>query len=550
MAEALYRKYRPQRFADVSEQEHVIRTVTNQIASGKTAQAYLFAGPRGVGKTTIARLLAKSVQCEGKGQGEFEPCGACAQCVAFQEGRAMDILEVDAASQTGVDNVRENIIENVRFAPTTAKFKVFIIDEVHMLSTSSFNALLKTLEEPPKHAVFILATTELHKIPATILSRCQRFDFRRIPEVEIMKRLQKIAASEAVTVDDDVTAAIAKSSEGCLRDAESLFGQLLALGEQHIGMSTASLLLPQSAARTIAGILRALSKREAYGAMNELLAFTESGGNCKHLADELAEAVRDTLYISLGDQASLSADPELGRSQTEASKALKPAEIGSLLDLVLEARFRSTLGNLPQAPLEIAFVRFCYPVVPVAAVAPIATPSAPVVAPVVRAPQPAPAAVAAPAAPARAPMPSFAKPTNRAVLPPSAPNGSKLVEESSPRQPVVSSADGAELPALTLDDVKDKWGRCISVVAEKSVAVSLLMKTATVADVSGGRIILEVPYAIHAEKFKDNKTSLMVCAGIETIVMRPVHLEVVLQKREQVENTVDALLGAFGGNVV
>lgn len=547
MAEALYRKYRPQRFADVSEQEHVIRTVTNQIASGKTAQAYLFAGPRGVGKTTIARLLAKSVQCEGKGQGEFEPCGACAQCMAFQEGRAMDILEVDAASQTGVDNVRENIIENVRFAPTTAKFKVFIIDEVHMLSTSSFNALLKTLEEPPKHAVFILATTELHKIPATILSRCQRFDFRRIPEVEIMKRLQKIASSEAVTVDDDVTAAIAKSSEGCLRDAESLFGQLLALGEKHIGMNTASLLLPQSAAKTIAGILHFLSKRDAYGAMTELLAFTESGGNCKHLADELAEAVRDTLYISLGDQASLSADPELGRSQTEASKTLKPAELGSLLDLVLEARFRSTLGNLPQAPLEIAFVQFCYPATP--AVMPIVTPAQPIPAtvPVTRAPQPVSATLVVPT---RVPMPSFAKPTSRAVLPPSAPNGSKLVEEAQQTQPVVASVDGAELSPLTLDDVKDKWGRCISVVAEKSVAVSLLMKTANVAGVSGNLITLEVPYAIHAEKFKDAKTSVLVCAGIERILMRPVRLEVVLQKKEQVENTVDALLGAFGGNIV
>jgi len=406
---------------------------------------------------------------------------------------------------------------------------------VHMLSTSSFNALLKTLEEPPRHAVFILATTELHKIPATILSRCQRFDFRRIPEAEIMKRLQKIAGSESVTIDDEVTAAIAKVSEGCLRDAESLFGQVLALGETHITMSTASLLLPQSAARTIADILRTLVKRDAHGAMQALLSFTESGGNCKHLTDELAESVRDTLYLALGDTQAASADPDLQRAQIEMSKSVKPADLGQLLDLVLEARFRSTIGHLPQAPLEIAFVRFCYPVTPVS------LPSAPVPTPVT------PAPVKQLSAPVRTPTPALVRPSlAKPALPPSAKESVLPVAPVLPAAPV----DESQLPPFVLEDVRDKWGRCISAVAEKSVAVSLLMKTATVAAVDGGLITLEVPYAIHAEKFKDMKTAAMVSAGIESIFMRPARLQVILQKKEEVTNTVDALLGAFGGKVV
>ena len=200
----LYRKYRPQKFAQVTGQEHIITTIVNEIATGQVAHAYLFSGPRGTGKTTTARLLAKAVNCETRANGASEPCDTCLSCVEISAGRNIDVIEIDAASHTGVDNVRENIIDNAQFKPTKSKWKVFIIDEVHMLSTSAFNALLKTLEEPPAHVIFILATTELHKLPLTIISRCQRFNFHKIPLEQMRARLQELASSEEVKIDDEV----------------------------------------------------------------------------------------------------------------------------------------------------------------------------------------------------------------------------------------------------------------------------------------------------------------------------------------------------------
>src|SRR3989344_5558425 len=188
MATTLYRKYRPQTFAEVVGQNHIKTTLQNELEKDKIAHAYLFSGPRGLGKTTMARLFAKAVNCLTRKSGQSEPCNQCNSCQEVITGRSLDVIEIDAASHTGVDNVRENIIENSRFTPTSRKFKVFIIDEVHMLSTSAFNALLKTLEEPPEHAIFILATTEIHKVPETIVSRCQHFDFHKVPTADIVKR--------------------------------------------------------------------------------------------------------------------------------------------------------------------------------------------------------------------------------------------------------------------------------------------------------------------------------------------------------------------------
>ena len=189
----LYRKYRPRTFAEVAGQEHVKAALANEAATGRVAHSYLFSGPRGVGKTSIARIFAKAINCGARGR-DGDPCGTCGPCLEISEGRALDVIEIDAASHTGVDNVREQVIEHARFAPSSLAYKVFIIDEVHMLSTSAFNALLKTLEEPPAQVVFILATTELHKLPATVVSRCQRFDFRKIDPKEMARRLGRLVA--------------------------------------------------------------------------------------------------------------------------------------------------------------------------------------------------------------------------------------------------------------------------------------------------------------------------------------------------------------------
>ncbi len=429
MAETLYRKYRPQTFADVAEQEHVTRTIQNQLASGALAHAYLFSGPRGVGKTTIARLLAKSVNCTGRKADESEPCNACGPCVEFARGRFLDAIEIDAASNTGVDNVRENVIENIRFVPQRGKYKVFIIDEVHMLSTSAFNALLKTLEEPPAHAMFIFATTELHKIPATIISRCQRFDFHRIPADEMITRLTRISAAENVQVDDDVLRAIAKLSEGCLRDAESLLGQVLSLGGTHITATAAAGILPVTTIALVRDLTDAVRANDVQGALKKLNAFVDDGGSVKHLQDEMIEDVRDGMLAALEGK----------------SGGFDAITARRLLDLLLSARHRATLSVLPQLPLELALVEFVL--------------------------GSAPSVAAAAPAPAPAPVP---RPSGSGGLVGPRPEQSKKTDTAAPV--AAPAPEPGKVISFTLENIQEKWERCCEYVADRNVALPLALR--------------------------------------------------------------------------
>ncbi len=243
---SLYRKYRPQVFASVIGQEHIKQTLQNEIASNRISHAYLFAGPRAVGKTTTARIFACAINCEKRKEGTSEPCNECESCKSILDGRTLDLMEIDAASHTGVDNVRETIIAASRVVNMKLKYKVFILDEVHMLSGGAFNALLKTLEEPPASVVFILATTELHKVPATIISRCQRFDFKKIHPDVMLARLKDLCEQEKKSVADEILLEVVRRSDGCVRDAESLLGQILSLGEKKIDTELAQSVLPRS----------------------------------------------------------------------------------------------------------------------------------------------------------------------------------------------------------------------------------------------------------------------------------------------------------------
>src|SRR5215208_4214423 len=230
MTQALYRKYRPKEWAQVMGQDHIVTTLKNAIAADRVAHAYLFAGSRGTVKTTLARLLAKAVNCTNPDPTK-RPCNECEHCKAVNDNRFMDLIEIDAASNTSVDDVRD-LREKINFSPSQGKYKIYIIDEVHMLSTAAFNALLKTLEEPPPHAIFILATTEVHKIPATVLSRCQRHEFRRIPVADIARYLRSKADAEGLKVDDEALTLIARQATGAMRDAISLLDQLSSTGNR------------------------------------------------------------------------------------------------------------------------------------------------------------------------------------------------------------------------------------------------------------------------------------------------------------------------------
>ncbi|NHM16782.1 DNA polymerase III subunit gamma/tau [Eggerthellaceae bacterium zg-887] len=294
MAEALYRKYRPQIFEDVVGQESIERTLKNAIAQDKVSHAYLFTGPRGTGKTTTARLLAKALLCE---HGPTpEPDGTCEDCRLIAEGTHPDVYELDAASRTGVENVREEIIGRVHYAPTRGRCKVYIIDEVHMLSTAAFNALLKTLEEPPDHVVFVLATTDPQKVPETIHSRCQRFDFRRISAEDIVTRLGAICVSEDVEFDGEALDLIAHRADGAMRNALTSLEQLIAFGDGNVSMDVAERLLGGVSATDIAALVQAIGRRDAAACFRWVADLVDSGGDVAGLARELAGRVRN-LYV-------------------------------------------------------------------------------------------------------------------------------------------------------------------------------------------------------------------------------------------------------------
>src|SRR3990167_10307209 len=348
---ALYRTYRPAVFADVTGQEHVTQTIQNQILSGSVSHAYVFTGPRGIGKTTVARLLAKVVNCVSRNG--TEPCNTCEACLSIISGKAMDVFEIDAASNTDVDTVRENIIRNVRFAPSVLTKKVYVIDEVHMLSTSAFNALLKTLEEPPAHALFILATTEVHKVPDTIISRTQRFDFRRIGMEDLVGRLRWMAREEGVDVDDRVLVDIARRSDGGQRDAESLLAQVLSVGGKTITEQDAELVHPKSYTSETIDLLEALSESSAKRALDVVHDLVDRGVSASHITDECMTIARRLLLAVLGDKDGLvlgTSDDTRARLERLA-QAFSAPRLGAWINELIAARQKR--ASIPELPLEL-----------------------------------------------------------------------------------------------------------------------------------------------------------------------------------------------------
>ena len=305
------RKYRPGTFDDVIGQPHVVQTLMNSIATKRIAHAFLFSGTRGVGKTTVARILAKALNCEQGPTGT--PCNACANCVEITQGTSVDVVEIDGASNTSVDDVRE-IRENVKFTPFRGQYRVYIIDEVHMLSNSAFNALLKTLEEPPAHVVFIFATTEIHKIPATILSRCQHFNFRRISKVEIVQRLRHVAEEDGLAIEDRSLMALARASEGSMRDGLSLLDQIIAFGGKTIRHQDLEALLGAVPQERVRAMIEAVIEQDSPKALQVIAGLLDQGHDVRAYCADLVEYVRNMLVAAV-----VPSGPEL-RGLIEASE--------------------------------------------------------------------------------------------------------------------------------------------------------------------------------------------------------------------------------------
>jgi len=451
-AQALYLRWRPRTFEDVIGQEHITRTLRNALRQGRIRHAYLFSGPRGTGKTSTARLLAKAVNCLDNDP-DRRPCDVCAHCVAVNEGRFLDLIEIDAASHTGVDDVRD-LRDRIAFAPSEGRYKIYIIDEVHRFSGAAFDALLKTLEEPPAHAIFVLATTEIAKVPATIKSRCQLFEFRRVSLAEVTRRLAQIAAAEGVSVEPAALELIAREGTGSVRDSISLLDQLIADPSVPITLAMAEQILGTASSQHVIDLVDALIEGNAAQGLDVINVAIDSGADPRQFGQQVIAHLRQVLLTRLGGDALVDAPEE-----RRAVLRQQAAQIGQGALLTALRAFNNAVaewrgGWQPQLPLEMAFLE---------SLRPAAEPE----------PVSAPARVERP----RPPAPS--RPATDETPPP-------------PR------AEG--VTGVRLSDVLEAWPRIQKMARERDRSLPALLEHVTPREVRGDVLILSVPNPFFKQK--------------------------------------------------
>ncbi len=473
-AQALYLKYRPRTFDEIEGQEHIRTTLKNAIALGRVAHAYLFAGPRGTGKTTTARILAKAVNCLS--ENADKPCNACAVCQAINEERMLDLIEIDAASNTSVEDVRD-LRDKVDFRPGEAKYKVYIVDEIHMLSTAAFNALLKTLEEPPPHVIFVLATTDPQKIPATVISRVQRFDFRRLTLKEIITRLNEIAAKENLQVEPAAIEAIARQATGAMRDAESLLDQLMSCGSGEITLTQVQGVLGAASQQIVGDLVARLAEKDVAQGLAIIANAVDNGADPRQLAREIVEYLRGLLLLKAGSGDALTLTAETQTEMTQRAGQFSADQVVRAIRLFNQAAFELRSSAHPTLPLEIALVE-----------ATLEEASAPrAIAPV-------------------APPPQSSKPPSRAATAPQASTAASNPVSSAPPPNIVESVDSeptaGAVGGLTVDALHEGWDRVLARVRPYNKTAEALLRDVEPIKVEGDLVYLGFHYQTHADRFE------------------------------------------------